>query len=127
MYTQCNKWGSAKKTIFSGYRYDSKFEAGYAQELDLRQKAGEILKWEKQIKIPLVVNNYIVCNYYIDFIVYYPNGEIEYVETKGYATPLWRLKWKLFEALFSEKPNVKLLVIKQKSNWTIRKLKKIKS
>ena len=93
--------------------YDSKFEAGFAQELEIRKRAGEIKSWEKQKVLDLIVNNYIVCTYKIDFIIYHNDGTIEYTETKGYATPIWRLKWKLFEACYSDLPNVKLTVIYQ--------------
>ena len=124
MYLQKNRWSTSKKKIVDGKVYDSGFEAGYAQDLALRQKAGEIKKWERQVNLDLVVNGYIVCQYRIDFIVYYPDGIIEYVETKGYAFPVWRLKWKLFEALYSKKKNTRLLVVKQRDNFKLQKLKK---
>ncbi len=113
MYKQFKSYNVAKKKEYAGLTYDSNFEAGYAQELDLRQKAGEILKWERQINLNLAVNGFIVCQYRIDFIVYYPDNTIEYVECKGYPTPVWKLKWKLFEALYSDLPDVKLTVIQQ--------------
>jgi len=125
MYLQRNKWTTAKKQTFNGDKYDSGFEASVAQDLEFRRKAGEITRWERQVKIPLVVNGYLIANYYIDFVVYYPNGTVEYVEAKGYATEVWRMKWKIFEALYSEKPDVKLTVIKQRNNFTLRKPKKL--
>lgn len=124
MYYQKNRWTTAKKQEYDGFRYDSGFEAKYAQELDLRKGAGDIKDWEKQVNIPLIVNGYEVCKYRIDFIVYHGDNTVEYVETKGFATPVWRLKWKLFEALFSDKPNVVLTVEKQRSNWNMRRIKK---
>lgn len=126
-YLQTNRWSTAKKRIMNGRMYDSGFEAGYAQELELRKRTGEIKKWEAQVDIPLVVKGYVVCHYRIDFIAHYLDGTKEFIETKGYATPLWRLKWKLFEALYSEKPNVRLLVVKQRDNFTLRKPKKLGS
>lgn len=122
---QFNRYKTAKKQTYNGNHYDSGFEAGYAAELDIRQKIKEIVRWERQVKIPLEVNGYHVTNYYIDFIVYYPDGTKEFVEAKGYAHEVWRLKWKIFEALYSEKPNVKLTVVKQRNNFTMRKPKKI--
>ena len=106
MYTQSYRYYRTKK---SG-KNDSKFEAGKAQELELLKKAGKIKDFNEQVKIPLVVNGLIICNYYIDFLVEHLDGTLEYVETKGYATEVWKLKWKLFEALFSQDPNVKLTV-----------------
>lgn len=125
MYIQKQSWNKAKKRIVNGRVYDSGFEAGYAHELDLRQKAGEIVKWEAQVTIPLIVNGYKIADYRIDFVVYYPDEIVEYVETKGYATPLWRFKWKVFEALYSKKKNVRLLVVKQRNNFILRKIKKV--
>lgn len=99
--------------MYKGRRFDSKFEAGYAQELDLSLKAKDIKSYQEQVNIPLIVNGYIVCDYRIDFIVYHNDGAIEYVETKGVPTDVWKFKWKLFEALYSEKPDVKLTVVFQ--------------
>jgi hypothetical protein len=104
---------------------DSKFEAGLAKSLELRKKAGEIKDFQEQVKIPLIVNNLIVCDYKIDFVVTHNDGTLEYIEAKGYATDVWKLKWKLFEALYSGKPSVKLTVEYQGKNWRPR-LRKVK-
>lgn len=95
---------------------DSKFEAGKAQELELRKKAKDIKDFKEQVKIPLEVNGYHICNYYIDFVVEHNDGDIEYIETKGYATDVWKLKWKLFEALYDKPGNV-LTVEFQGKSW----------
>lgn len=125
MYIQKNKWTTAKKQLYNDFQYDSKFEASYAQELDLRKKAKDIKDWEAQVNLSLEVNGYKVCDYRIDFIVYHNDGTTEYVETKGFATPVWRLKWKLFEALYSDKPDVTLTVVKQRNNFNLRRVKKV--
>ena len=104
-------WGQAKKSIYNGQMFDSKFEAKQAWELDMLKKNGEIINWEAHKRLPLVVNGYKVCDYEIDFIIY-REGETEYLETKGYATDVWKLKWKLFEALYTKEGN-KLTVIFQ--------------
>lgn len=107
-----NKYG-AKSSIYNGISYHSKKEAGRAQELDLLKKAGEIKDWERQHKIDLKVNGYHICNYYIDFKVTHNNGDIELEEVKGFETEVWRLKWKLTEAILSkENPEIKLTVIR---------------
>lgn len=122
MYYQTykSKWGVAKKQEYNGSRYDSKFEASYAFELDMRQKAGEIERWEKQVKIPLTVNGYVIGNYYVDFVAYYPDGTVEYIETKGLASELFKWKWKHFEAQMSGEPNVKLSLVFQNKTWSPR-------
>ena len=113
MYHVYKKWTSAQKTEYGGHQYDSKFEAHYAYELDMRQKAGDIVSFERQVTIPLEVNGYIVCTYRIDFIVHHNDGTTEFLECKGYPTDVWKLKWKLFEALFCDKEDVRLTIVQQ--------------
>lgn len=126
MYYQTSRYSNAKKQVYNGSRYDSGFEAKYAQELDLRLKAKEIERWEKQVRIPLLVNDYKIGDYIIDFVVYYPDGTIEYVETKGRKSEVWALKWKIFEATYSDLPDVKLSLVMQKP-FKLRKIKRISS
>lgn len=113
MYYQKNRYYSTKKQG----KNDSKFEAGKAQELELLKRAGEIKDFEEQKVIRLEVNGYWICDYKIDFIVYHNDGTTEYLETKGVALPAWKIKWKLFEALYSDQPNVKLTVEYQGKSW----------
>lgn len=104
-----NKYG-AKKKEYNGRLYMSKGEAGYAQELELRKKAGEIKEIVPQFRISLDVNGYHICNYIVDFLVTLPDGTQELHEYKGFATDLWKFKWKLTEALYSDK--YKLVLVK---------------
>lgn len=111
MYTQIrgSKYG-AKKQEFQGRSYMSKKEAGYAQELELRRKAGEIIEINPQFKLSLDVNGYHIANYYVDFMVILSDGSKELHEVKGFETDVWRMKWKLTEALYQNE--YKLIVIK---------------
>ncbi len=106
-----NKYGNKSQT-YNRISYASKKEAGFAEELDFRMRAKDIKCWSRQQKISLDVNGYHICNYYIDFVVEHNDGTFEYVEVKGFETEVWRLKWKLFEALFGNDPMIKLTVIK---------------
>lgn len=124
MYQTKNYYSNAKKTEYNGYLYDSKLEASYAADLDLLIKAGEIKSFDRQVNLDLEVNGYVVCQYRIDFIIHHNDDTLEYVETKGVATDVWKLKWKLFEALFCDKPDVKLTVVYQGKNWRPRLHKK---
>lgn len=110
-----NQKYSYYKTAKQG-KNDSKFEASKAQELELRKRAKDIVDFQEQVKIPLEVNGFHICNYYIDFVVEHNDGEIEYIETKGYATDTWKLKWKLFEALYDKPGNI-LTVEFQGKSW----------
>lgn len=73
----------------------------------------------------LIVNGFKVAVYKIDFVINHNDGTIEYVECKGLPDPTWRLKWKIFEAMMSDDPNVTLTVVQQKSNWKIPKPKRL--
>ena len=125
LYEGKKQYFRTKKKVWNREVYDSNFEAEYAMVLDDQQKKGEIKSWEKQKTLDLVVNGYKICTYKIDFIVYHNDGTTEYVETKGFATPVWKLKWKIFEATWSEKPDVKLTVVYQGKTWKPR-LTKVK-
>lgn len=101
----------AQKQTFNGRSYHSKLEADYAFQLELRKKAGEIKEITPQYKLDLRVNGVHITNYYMDFRVDYPDGRIELIEVKGFETDVWRLKWRLTEALLDELlPNAKLIL-----------------
>jgi len=99
-----------KRTEYNGHIYDSKGEAELAAELDIRQKAGEIKSWERQVSYKLVVHGVVICTHRVDFVITHHNNTREAVEYKGYATALWKLKRKLFEAIY---PNIPYTVRKK--------------
>jgi hypothetical protein len=100
-----SKYGN-RKTLYNGVEYDSRKEADYARDLDLllHEKNGTLMSWERQIAIPLVVVNEKIANIVVDFRETYVDGRVLYVEIKseGTKTDVWKLKWKLFEALYPE-------------------------
>tara|TARA_R100001460_G_C3511030_1_gene171458 strand:- start:527 stop:877 length:351 start_codon:yes stop_codon:yes gene_type:complete len=111
-YQNRNKYKAVKQK-FNGRTYHSKKEAQYAAELEWRLKAKEIVEYIPQFPLRLYVNEKKICNYFIDFKVIYPDGSIELVEVKGFETDVWRLKWKLTEALLNDlEPNAKLVLVK---------------
>lgn len=111
-YFKRNKY-NAVKTEYRGGMFDSKKEALHAQTLDLLKHAHapqqRVVKYERQVKIPLAINGKLICNYYVDFIVTFQDGHVEYQEIKGFATNTWLLKEKLFRAIYPERT---LIVIK---------------
>lgn len=108
-----NKYKAQKKE-YNGEIFDSTFEAKIAQELDWRVKGGDIQSYETQVEIRIIVNGVFICKHLMDFVITHNDGSIEYVEAKGYETAVWKLKKKLFLALY---PGVK---------YTIRKNPKTK-
>ncbi len=109
----------AKSTIYNDVVYHSKFEAAYAESLDVLQKAGDIKSWNRQVKLDLQVNGKHITNYYIDFIVHHNDGTREFVECKGFETDVWRMKWRIFESTFKdfkEDPDDFMTLVRQ-SSW----------
>jgi len=125
MWTKQNRYFNTRKVNTFGRQYDSKFEAAYGQELEFRKRAGEIEDYDTHLRMPLEVNGYVVCDYYIDFAIYHKDGTTEYVETKGYATDTWKLKWKLFCALYEDDESCKITLVMQ-GKQRPPKLRKIK-
>lgn len=102
-----------KTQEYNGLRYDSIKEAQYAEELDWRVKAGEVERWERQVKVDLRVNGVHIANYFCDFKVWLTDGTIQYHEVKGFETDVWRMKWRIFHATLNEiEPGAELIVIK---------------
>ncbi len=117
MYNQfsTNKYRNTRQT-YDGYNYDSKFEAGYAQELNLRVKGKDIQSWERQFKISIDINGSHICNYFCDFRILHNDNSYELVETKGIETEAYRLKRKLLEAVWlPEHLDHTYTVVKQKT------------
>lgn len=93
-----SKFGNKRTKTTLGKTYDSKGEAAYAANLEARRLAGEILSWERQVRIELRVSGKKICTYVMDFAVTVDANILELHEYKGYATDVWKLKWKLLEA-----------------------------
>jgi hypothetical protein len=67
-------------------------EKKYADELQLRLLAGEIIDWQfEAVKLRLADKTF----YTPDFLVMYPNGDLEFVETKGHWEDDARVKIKV--------------------------------
>ncbi len=111
-YVKRNKF-NAKKKSYNGRIYDSKLEADYAMQLDWRKKAGEIKEIIPQYKIDLRAYGVHIANYFVDFKVILADGTVEYHEVKGFATDVWRMKWKLTQAQLAEtEPQSKLVLVR---------------
>jgi uncharacterized protein YegP (UPF0339 family) len=97
-----NKY-NAKKTVYNGELYDSKAEASFAAKLDIARKAeaaiDRVESIERQCVYAIEVNGKHIAKYIADFRVTYANGEVKVYDVKGVATPVYRLKKKLVEAI----------------------------
>lgn len=84
-----------------GRKYDSKLEMKYRQHLDLLALAGEVIRIEEQVPYELMVSGQKICVYVLDFRVTYKDGSKKWIDVKGMATSVYRIKKKLFEAIFN--------------------------
>ncbi len=89
-----NKYG-AVKTEYNGHKYDSKFEASIAQELDWRLKANEIKDWERQFKVEMWAYNIhgdrvFKKTHKVDFRIHELDGSYTLLEAKGVETQDYR-------------------------------------
>ena len=103
------KYNSKSTKCLQGHYHPSMLEAKYCNELQAKKELGEIVDYTTQYKIDYMINGKKICSHYVDFWVEVEKNVFEAHETKGFETPLWRLKHKLFLALF---PNIAYVVIK---------------
>lgn len=89
-----------KKTELDGIVFDSALEAKKWQELKLLERAGEITGLQRQVKYDLCVNATKICSYVADFVYTTRDGVFVVYDSKGMILPEFRLKAKLFKAIY---------------------------
>ena len=121
-YYRKNKFG-AIKTWYNDFKYDSKFEASVAMDLDIRLKAGEIKYWENQFKVEMWAydahGEKAICkNHKIDFCIHELDGSFTLLEAKGVETQDWRdrKKW-LLKLWLPENLDYEYEVVKQRTGY----------
>ena len=87
---------NAVRTEVSGVKFPSKKEARYYEKLLLRQKAGDVLFFLRQVPFHLPGN----VRYVIDFVTFEKNGTVHFIDVKGFKTSEYRMKKRQVEALF---------------------------
>ena len=116
MDTGANQPATSKMRNQRTNGYQSKKEADFAEQLSIRQKAGEVWFWLEQVPFKLPGG----AKHRVDFMVFYPVTVLqeinipfyvgrawELVEIKGRDLPMGKLKRKQTEQLY----NVKITVI----------------
>lgn len=85
-----------KPVIDNGKRYASKLEYAYKNYLDLLKDQGEIFFYLTQVPIDLPGG----VKYVVDFQVFYNDGTVKFIDTKGIETDMFKLKKKQVESLY---------------------------
>lgn len=84
----------AKRTECDGIKFPSKREAQVYEHLKLKKLAGEVLFFLPQVPLRLAGG----VRYFVDFLVFNVDGTCQFLEVKGYDTPMGKLKRRQAEA-----------------------------
>ena len=87
---------NAKPTVVDGIRFDSRREAEYYANLKLRQKAGDVVMFLRQVPIHLPGGTKLV----IDFLEFHEDGSVHWVDVKGVETDVFKIKKREVEAIY---------------------------
>lgn len=96
----------AKKRVYNGRTYDSLAEMEYAQLLDMKKSAGDVIEWVPQPLFELG-DDYL---YRPDFIVIPRTGTTHAVDVKGYETAAFKQSKKMWASYGA----IPLIIIKKK-------------
>lgn len=107
-----SKYG-AIPTVVDGIRFDSKLEARYYEQLKLRQAAGEVSFWLRQV--PFHLPGGVI--YRVDFQVHLANGRVEWIDCKGVETKEFRIKIKQVHACYP----VRVVIVTRRDIGAIRR------
>lgn len=99
-----NKYG-AKRTEYNGYKYDSKFEASVARDLELRVKAKDIKGFDRQFKVEMWAHRpdgepAFKVTHKIDFRIHHKDDSFELLEAKGIETADYKMRRKFLENIW---------------------------
>lgn len=105
----------ASPTVVDGIRFDSKLEARYYERLLLRQAAGEVVGFLRQVPIHLPGKTKLV----VDFLefrrrAWHKEGELVpvFVDTKGFETEVFKVKVRQVRELY---PWIRLEIVRRVS------------
>ena len=86
----------AKPVNIDGWHFPSTKEGKYYEELKLKQEAGIVLFFLRQVPVHLPGG----VKYLIDFLEFHTDGTVHVVDVKGRRTKQYITKKKLVEALY---------------------------
>ncbi len=87
---------NAKSITIDQIRFPSLKEGKYYANLIIRQKAGEVLFFLRQVKLDLPAG----LKYTVDFVEFWTDGTVHFVECKGMRTKDYIMRKKLAEEAF---------------------------
>jgi Protein of unknown function (DUF1064). len=88
---------NAKQTECDGITFSSKKEAGYYCKLKALKTSGTVLFFLRQVPFHLPGG----VRFVIDFVEFWENGDVRFVDTKGFKTESYKAKKRMVESLYS--------------------------
>ena len=90
----------AVPVVDDGFRFASKAEAKYYEELKLRcNDGGDVLFFLRQVPFHLPGNT----RYVVDFQEFHVDGSVHFIDVKGVETGMFKLKKRMVEQLYPVK------------------------
>jgi hypothetical protein len=86
----------AKRTECNGIKFSSKKEAAYYQKLMMMKQSAQIVFFLRQAPLHLPGG----VRYVVDFVEFWADGSVRFVDVKGFKTPEYKAKKKMVEALY---------------------------
>jgi len=86
----------------NGFKFPSKLERSYYDKLKSLEKRGSVLFFLMQTAFHLPGN----IKYLVDFTIFWCDGQVTFVDTKGIDTPISKLKRKQVETIYPIKIDV---------------------
>ena len=122
----------SRKAEVDGYTFDSKAEARYYEQLKWLLEHKEIKSFRLQPRYTLLESfkkngkTFRKIEYIADFEIHHIDGSIEVVDVKGYETPVFAIKRKMFEKAYPYKLSI-VTYNKKYGGWIeLDKLKKLR-
>jgi len=104
-YRKGNKYNNTSCVCLIGkHWHQSRGEAGHCDYLSAQVQNKEIKSFEKQVKYYLCIGKAQITTHVVDFVVTGNDGSVWVEEYKGFATEIWGIKKRLFEALYPHIP-----------------------
>lgn len=106
-----HKYGAKRETCLYGHPHASRKEAMWCVKLHEMQKEGQIRDLKMQHIFDLDIGVTHICKHIVDFSYYQCFGgamPLTVLEVKGMPTPEWKLKKKMFNALY---PHINYVVV----------------
>ena len=97
-----NKYGNVSCRCVLKHQHDSGWESEVCNYLYSLAKKKRIKGYITQKSIDLIVRGQTICSHIVDFYVVTNDHRKLFVEAKGFENPVWNLKRKLTQALYTK-------------------------